>query len=219
MEDGERHKQPDAPDEDLDDVLRHGRTAVSRIGVTVDVMQMQESQERLAEPREEEPQADNHCKFEDADGEILLLGGSREVRRVGQVDELVFEDVPAEVAEVEYVGRPPDAEHDAADSHCRQYYLVHQVVNPRLGDGCLGQLATLAVELEILRQAGDGEDTCELHDPPDEHLYGQQRVARPRADDGGNEHHERDVGEEHIGAWNIMVVAPDDAPLPQGADE
>ena len=35
----------------------------------------------------------------------------------------------------------------------------------------------LAVFLEPVAYAGDGENTCQLHYPPDEDLYGEQCVA------------------------------------------
>ena len=67
--------------------------------------------------------------------------------------------------------------------------------------------------------AGDGEDTRKLHNPPDEHFHAQQRVAYPRTDDRSHENKQRDVGVQHVGARYVVVVSPDDAPLPESANE
>ena len=65
----------------------------------------------------------------------------------------------------------------------------------------------LAVELQILYEAGDGEYARELHDPPDEYLHGQQRVARPRAHEREDEDGLREIGVEHVRAGHVLVVA------------
>ena len=41
-------------------------------------------------------------------------------------------------------------------------------VEPGLGDGLFREIVLLLVHLQIVGDAGDGQDTGELHDPPDE---------------------------------------------------
>ena len=76
-----------------------------------------------------------------------------------------------------------------------------------------------SIEFQILADAGDGKDTRQLHNPPDENLYGQQCVARPRASHADEEYCQRDIGVEHIPAGHVLVVASYHVPLPQCTDE
>ena len=48
---------------------------------------------------------------------------------------------------------------------------------PVLGNWLFLDFLELAVFLEPVAYAGDGEDASELHDPLDENLYGEQGVA------------------------------------------
>ena len=50
---------------------------------------------------------------------------------------------------------------------------------PRLRDGLLGHVLPDAVVGEPAVDAGDGQYARELHNPPDEYLHSQQRVAHP----------------------------------------
>ena len=71
------------------------------------------------------------------------------------------------------------------------------------------------VHLQVVGDAGDGQDAGELHNPPDEQLYGQEGVPSPRTYCRGDEDHHRHIGIEHIGARDVLVIAADAPPLPQ----
>ncbi len=129
------------------------------------------------------------------------------------------EYLPADVAQIEDVGSPVDGQHDGAYTDDGQHYLGEQQVEPGLCDGLLQILVTIAVEIEVADEASDGEDACQLHDPPDEYLHRQQRVAHPRTDECEDEDGHRDVGVEHVGARNVPVVLANDEPLPNGAKQ
>ena len=79
--------------------------------------------------------------------------------------------------EVEYLGCPVEAYEDRAYATCREEYPIEESVVPVLGDWALLDFLHLAELLEPVAYTGDGEDTCELHNPPDENLYGEQGVA------------------------------------------
>ena len=48
-----------------------------------------------------------------------------------------------------------------------------QRIEPGLCDRLLRELMLLLIHLQIVGDAGDGQDTGQLHDPPDEQLHGQ----------------------------------------------
>ena len=160
-----------------------------------------------ADVPEEEPQAD-------VDGD----GDETELDVVG-VEELIVEGSPTEVAQTEHVSCPEDAEHHrcyGGDGHC---HIVEETEEPRRGDGLLGEAVALGILLEVEAYAGDGKYARQLHGPPYQNLHGHERIACPRQNGGDDEHAQRDVRIEHVGAWDVLVVTAYHAPLPDGADE
>ena len=154
-------------------------------------------------PSEQEPCAHHDRQFHDTHLEVLL------------VDELVIEDVPAHVAQVEYIGCPVNADHHRTDDERGQYHLVCQGIEPGLRHGLLRELVLLLIHLQVVRDTGDGQNTGQLHDPPDEQLHGQQGVAGPGTTCRGDEDHHRHVGIEHVRSGDVLVVTSDAEPLPQ----
>ena len=159
MQVGQRHKQPHAPHDELYHVLAHHGAALGRRGVFGLKLQAQQRQDGARDPAEEEPQADDDGQLQDAHLQVLLL------------DELVVEDTPAHVAQVEHVGGPVDADHHRAHNHHGHHHLVDQRIEPGLCDGLLRESMLLLIHLQIVGDAGDGQYAGQLHDPPDEQLH------------------------------------------------
>ena len=72
----------------------------------------------------------------------------------------------------------------------------------------------LAIEHDISAEAGDGENACELHYPPYQHLHAEQGESYPRTDHRSDKDDERHVGVEHVGARYVLVVLSHCQPLP-----
>ena len=207
VEQRQRREQPYAPDEHLDDVLAHHLLAVGRRRVLPVVVQTQQRQDRPRDVGEQEPQAHHHRQLHDAHLQVL------------QVDEVLVVYLPAQVAQVEDACSPVEGQHHRQDTHHRQRHAVHQQVEPRLRDGLLLQLVAVVVQLQVLADARDGQYARQLHDPPDEYLHRQQRVAHPRAHHRGHEDGQRDVRVENVRLRDVRVVALDHPPLPQRAQQ
>ena len=56
---------------------------------------------------------------------------------------------------------------------------MNKVKAPGLSDFSLSHAMFNAPGFEPATQTSDGEDTRELHHPPNEHLHAEQRVAHP----------------------------------------
>lgn len=90
---------------------------------------------------------------------------------------------------------------------------------PRLGDWEFLLMRMLAVFLKPVTDTCDGKNTGQLHYPPDEYLHGKECIADNGAYERRYEHKLRDVGEEYVTLVDILIMAPDDTPLPQGAEK
>ena len=167
MEHRQRDHQPDTPDQHLDHVLAHHLLRGSRRGVAVLIVLAQQGEDGMHDITEQEPDGDDHRELQDRHLQVL------------QVDEIILEDLPAELAEVKHLRSPVDTQHDRVDAQRRHQHLLHQCVSPGLGDGLLLEMLPFGVEFQILADTGDGQDTGQLHDPPDEHLHRHERIACP----------------------------------------
>ena len=123
VEQRERDHQPHAPDEHLNHVLAHHLARGRRRGVAALIVCAQQSQDGACNPAEEEPQRDDHRQLQDRYLQVL------------HIDEVVFEDLPAELVEVEHLRRPVDTQHHGADAHDGHHHLLYEVVSPGLRDG------------------------------------------------------------------------------------
>ena len=138
MQVGEYCQQPYAPDDQLYYVFAHHGAAFCCCGVFCFKMQAHQAEHGFRDPSEQEPCANDNGQFYHAYLEVFL------------VDELVIEDVPAHIAEVEYVGRPVDADHDRTDNKHGQYHFVCEGIEPCLGDGSFREIVFLLVHLQVV---------------------------------------------------------------------
>ena len=164
----------------------------------------QEGFRGAADKREQEPQHHHHGDVEETDAEILA------------VDEMIGEHAPGQVAQVEHVGGPIDGDDYGEHAHRGYHHTVEQVVQPRLRDGAVVHVVAFAVGVHPLAHTRDGQYAGQLHDPPYQQLNAQQGVAQPTAHHRGDEHHQRDIGVEHVAPRDVLVMTPYHAPLPQG---
>ena len=111
-----------------------------------------------------------------------------------RVDEFPHEDVACHRREVEDIRRPVDASQHGGDGGDRHYDLRDEMEGPCGGYGFLADVMILGVVLEPVVDTFDGEDARELHHPPYQQLYGEQRIACPRREDGDGEDDGGDVG-------------------------
>ena len=51
--------------------------------------------------------------------------------------------------------------------------------SPRIRDGFFVDVLALLIGRQPAGDTGDGEDARQLHDPPNEQLHAEQRVAQP----------------------------------------
>ena len=79
--------------------------------------------------------------------------------------------------EVEYLCCPVETDKNGANATCRDEHPVEEAIVPVLCNWSLVDFLEFAVFLELVTYTGDVEHTCKLHNPPDENLYGEQRVA------------------------------------------
>ena len=57
-----------------------------------------------------------------------------------------------------------------------------------MGNWTLFDFLEFAILLEPVADTCDGENTCQLHNPPDKNLHGKKRVANHRTDEGSNKY-------------------------------
>ena len=170
-------------------------------------MHLEECQYRLRDVAEQEPGVDHHRQLDNR------------YRQVLHIDKWIHEYLDTHIREVKHLGGPVDTQHHRVYTHDGYHGLLNQIVSPRLGDRLLHEALTLGVNLQIATQTVDGEYTRELHDPPDDELYGKQRVAQERAYYRCYKHGERYVGVEDVASWYVLVVAAYHYPLPDGANQ
>ena len=139
-------------------------------------MHTHELQECAIDVGKEEPHADNDRQRQNAQLQVF------------KIDEVGLENLPAKVGEVEDFSSPIDADHYGSYAQHGQYHVIGQMIGPCLSDRSSAEFMTHAIQLNILRYAGDGEDTGQLHNPPNQNLYSQQRVAQPGTYHRNDEH-------------------------------
>ena len=116
---------------------------------------------------EEEVQANHRRYGRNADGDGLCL------------NELRVENPTRGVAEVEHVGSPIDRDEHREHPEHRQQHVLDEMESPRIRDGFFVDVLALLIGCQPAGDTGDGEDARQLHDPPDEQLHAEQRVAQP----------------------------------------
>ena len=152
---------------------------------------------------EEEVQASHLCHAIERGGEVAGL------------DVVFVEYHPSGVAHIEDISRPVDGDDEGEHARDRQEHLVDEAEAPLVGDRHVLQILTLGIDIEPVLDTGDAQNTGELHHPPDDNLYGEQRETYPRAEGTGAEYRQGYPGVYHIIARHLLVVSCDDIPLPQ----
>ena len=205
MQDAQAEQQPSSPHHHLDDVLTHHLPRTGILQMTLAEVLLQQIEGKAVDVFEHKEERYHLDDAEEAHGEVV------------DVDELAVENLPRQRTQIEHVGSHVDAQRYRHQRHPGQHNGIDKAEEPCLRGRLLVQLLTIAVELHPVDEACDGQDAGQLHDPPDEQLDAQQRIAHPRADGAGDENAQRHIGVEHVAARNAAVVTPHGPPLPQSA--
>ncbi len=151
---------------------------------------------------EYKPHYHHEGNTEDACGEVL------------GIDERRGEEFPGKVAQIEYICCPIEAYDDRHHGAGWENDPIEEAEMPRLGDWELLLMRMLAVFLKPVTDTCDSKNAGQLHYPPDEYLHGKKRIADNGAYERRYEYELRDIGEEDVALVYILVMAPDDTPLP-----
>ena len=130
---------------------------------------------------------------------------------------MATEYIPCCITQIENIGCPIDGNDNRHDTHHGKNDRVNEFEQPSLVDGLLFVISSFRPLFEIITNTCNGQDTSELHDPPNQQLNAQQRITDPRADDGSHKHGQRNVCIKYIYFWNVGIMSVNNEPLPNGA--
>ena len=175
MQYAEADEQPCAPHDNLCYVLSHHFARAHILQILFAEVDVEQFQAQFVEVFEQEIESQNLKDAGETEPEIL------------HVDEVTGEDCQCEFAQIEHIGSHVYAQRNGSQHKNGEQNLVDKAEEPCLCDGIAVDAVAVAVFLHPSGNAGNGEDTRKLHDPPDEQLHAEQRVSNPRTDGARDE--------------------------------